>query len=77
MDSSSRKKKFQLLKKKITKKPVLKFPDFNQPFEVRCDASGIAIGDVVSQEDNPIAYFSENLNESNRNTLLTTKNFMR
>eukprot|EP00253_Pinus_taeda_P018022 PITA_18022 len=43
---------------------MLKLPDFNQPFQVRCDASGTAIGVVLSQEDKPIAYFSEKLNES-------------
>ena len=35
---------FQFLKKKITKQPVLKFLDFKHPFQVKCDASGAAIG---------------------------------
>ena len=57
-------KNFQLLKRKISEKPVLKLLDFNQPFQVRCDASGTTIGAVLSQEVKPVAYFSENLNES-------------
>ena len=57
---------FQLLKKKITEKPILVLPDFNKPFQVKCDASGEAIGVFLSQEDRPIAYFSEKLNKSKK-----------
>ena len=54
---------FQFLKKKIIEKPVLKLPDFNHPFQVKCDASGVDIGVVLSQENRPIVYFSEKLND--------------
>ena len=57
-------KSFQLLKKKITEHPILKFPDFKQPFQVKCDSSGVAIGVVLSPEDMPIVYYSENMNDS-------------
>ena len=55
---------FHFLKKKITEKPVLKLPDFKRPFQVKCDASGVAIRAVLSQEDRPIEYFSEKLNDA-------------
>ena len=54
------------MKKKITEQPVLKLPDFNHPFQVKCDASGVAIRAVHSQEDRPIAYFSEKLNDAKK-----------
>ena len=63
-------KSFQLLKRKINENPILRLPDFNKLFQVRCDASGIAIGAVLSQEDTPIAYFSEKLNESRQKYVL-------
>jgi hypothetical protein len=56
-------KSFNLLKRKITEQPILVLPDFKKTFQVKCHASGFAIGVVLSQEDRPIAYFNEKLNE--------------
>jgi hypothetical protein len=51
------------LKRKIIEQPILVFPNFSKTFQVKCDASGFAIGVVLSQDDKPITYFSEKLNE--------------
>jgi hypothetical protein len=52
------------LKRKITEQPILVLPNFQKTFQVKCDASGFAIGEVLSQDDRPITYFSEKLNEA-------------
>ena len=52
---------FQMIKQKLTNAPLLTLPNFNQTFEIECDAIGISIGADLMQERGPIAYFSEKL----------------
>jgi hypothetical protein len=51
----------QELKKRLSEAPLLVLPDFTKTFEVECDASGIGIGigDILMQNGQPVAYFSE------------------
>lgn len=40
---------FELLKEKLTNTPLLAYPDFRKQFILSCDASGMAIGYILSQ----------------------------
>ena len=57
---------FETLKQKVVELPILDLLDFNKVFQVECDASGSAIGSVLSQEGKLVAFFSEKLNDSKR-----------
>ena len=62
---------FETLKKAFISPSVLIYPDFNKPFLLTTDASGDALGAVLSQGppggDRPIAYASRSLNSAERN----------
>jgi hypothetical protein len=66
---------FNILKEKITERPILVLPNFGKTLQVRCDASGVAIGAVLSQDNKPIACFSEKLNETKRKYSTYDKEF--
>jgi hypothetical protein len=62
---------FRTLKGKLIKPPVLKYPDFNQPFILTTDAGGEDLGAIPSQgEINRglvVAFASRTLNRAERN----------
>ena len=70
--AEEQKKAFQCLKQRLTSAPVLMYPKLDIPFEldIQTDASGIAMGAVVSQkidgEEHPIAYGSRRFMESEK-----------
>lgn len=52
---------FNKLKEALMNTPVLALPDFSQPFTLQTDASGKAIGAVLTQNGHPLSYFSKPL----------------
>lgn len=62
---------FRHLKLFLSSNPVLRTPDFSQPFHLQIDASGVGVGGVLLQPSgdvlHPVAYFSCKLKGSQRN----------
>jgi hypothetical protein len=57
---------FEYLKRKVTEQLVLALLDFNKVFQVDYDASGLAIGVVLSQEGRLIVFFCKKLNDAKK-----------
>jgi len=62
---------FASLKVSLCSNPIFQYPDFTKDFILTCDASGYAIGGVLSQgfigKDLPILYTSRVLNSAEQN----------
>jgi hypothetical protein len=57
---------FNIIKENITKQPVLVLAYSRKTFQVRCDASGVAIGPISRQYNKHVAYFSDNMNDTKK-----------
>nr|GEZ20294.1 reverse transcriptase domain-containing protein [Tanacetum cinerariifolium] len=73
-------KAFQMLKKKLTKAPILIAPKWDMPFELMCDASDFAIGAVLGQRHEkyfkPIHYASKTMTDAKSNYTTTKKEML-
>ncbi|CAH1428204.1 unnamed protein product [Lactuca virosa] len=59
--STSTQEAFQQIKSAMQDLIMLSLPDFESQFDVTTDASGMAIGAVLSQNNRPISFFSKKL----------------
>nr|GEV79587.1 reverse transcriptase domain-containing protein [Tanacetum cinerariifolium] len=71
---------FRTLKEKLTEAPILIAPNWDQPFELMCDASDYAVGAVLGQRvENhfrPIHYASKTMNQAETNYTTTEKEML-
>nr|GFB86481.1 reverse transcriptase domain-containing protein [Tanacetum cinerariifolium] len=71
---------FRTLKDKLTEAPILIAPNWDQPFELLCDASDYAVGVVLGQRIEkhfrPIHYASKTMNQAGANYTTTEKEML-
>nr|GFA55199.1 reverse transcriptase domain-containing protein [Tanacetum cinerariifolium] len=71
---------FRTLKDKLTEAPILIAPNWDQPFELMCDASDHAVGAVLGQRIEkhfrPIHYPSKTMNQAEANYTTTEKEML-
>nr|GEY96295.1 reverse transcriptase domain-containing protein [Tanacetum cinerariifolium] len=71
---------FRTLKDKLTEAPILIAPNWDQPFELMCDASDFAVGAVLGQRIEkhfrPIHYASKTMNQAETNYTTTEKEML-
>jgi hypothetical protein len=67
---------FAALKQALTSAPVLRVPDLNKPFQLITDASDYALGAILVQEGQPVAYESRKLAKAERNYHTTDKELL-
>ncbi|KAJ8774906.1 hypothetical protein K2173_019910 [Erythroxylum novogranatense] len=71
---------FELIKKKLISAPVMITPDWQQPFEIMCDASNFAVGAALGQRRDKvfrvIYYSSRTLDDAQKNYTTTEKEML-
>ncbi|KAD4384648.1 hypothetical protein E3N88_24816 [Mikania micrantha] len=73
-------KAFKFLKERLVSAPILVAPDWSLPFELMCDASDQAVGEVLGQRRekhfHSIYYASKTLNDTQENYTTTEKKLL-
>ena len=73
----STKKPLMILKQKaLVREVLLAYPNFDKLFEIHTDASNYQLGSVISQNNEPIAFFSTKLNKAQQNYTVTEEELL-
>nr|GFB12620.1 reverse transcriptase domain-containing protein [Tanacetum cinerariifolium] len=71
---------FRTIKEKLTEAPILIAPNWDQPFELMCDASDYAVHAILGQRVEkriwPIHYASKTMNQAETNYMTTEKEML-
>ena len=62
---------FDIIKKLGSRETLLSYPNFNKYFVIHIYASKLQLWTVINQDDNPIAFYSRNLNSAQVNYTTT------
>jgi hypothetical protein len=62
--SDEQSKAYQKAKSILSKEVLLAFPQFDKPFTIHTDASHRQLGAVISQDNKPIAFYSQKSNDA-------------
>ncbi|KAG0439371.1 Transposon Tf2-6 polyprotein [Dictyocoela muelleri] len=68
--------KLENILKKIQKKPIIYFHDYNIPFILVTDFSDVGFGSRLGQRNNNIGFYSQKLTESEQNYTVISKEIM-
>ena len=67
---------FDKIKKVIETEVLLSYPDFEKPFHIYTDASDHQLGAVIMQDKKPLAFYSRNLNATQRRYTITKRELL-
>ena len=61
----------------MAKETILKYPNFNEVFEIHITGSGRQLGAVILQNGKPLAFYSRKLSSAQRNYTTTEQELLR
>ncbi|KAG0419862.1 Retrovirus-related Pol polyprotein from transposon gypsy [Dictyocoela roeselum] len=65
--------KLEMINNEIKKQHILHFPEFDKEFDLKCDASDIGIGAVLSKSGKPVGFYSRKFKGPEKNYTVVEK----